>query len=93
VNSFPIVSRVDAPKQSIELTAGPMLGSLQQFIPDGTPVQFVLTDSAGRQTRIDAVSERGYAWAVARLAFLQIGSYTAEVTVGTGYGKTVFQVP
>jgi hypothetical protein len=93
VNDFPIVAHVDASKQSIELTAGPMLGPLQQFIPDGTPVQFVLTDSAGRQTRVDAVSVRGYALAVARLAFLQLGKYTAEVTVGTGSGKLVVQVP
>jgi hypothetical protein len=93
VNTFLVNAHVNVADQTIELVAGPMLGSLQQFIPDGTPVQFLLTDAEGRQTLIDAVADSGYARAVAWPALLQPGTYTVEVTVGTGHGKTAFQVP
>jgi hypothetical protein len=93
VDSFAVAARVDATKQSIELVAGPMLGPQQQFIPDGTSVQFVLTDATGQQTHLDGVADSGYARVVARLAFLPLGAYTAEVAVGAGHGTTTFHVP
>jgi nucleotide-binding universal stress UspA family protein len=93
VNVFPVEVQVDAENQALELIAGPMLGPQQQFIPDGTPVQFLLTDAAGQQTRVDAISDGGYARAAARLAFLQLGTYTVEVKIGAGHGKTTFHVP
>ena len=93
INSFPVEARIDAAGQAIDLQAGPMLGALQQFIPDGTMVEFWLTDATGQRMRIEAASKSGYAQAVVRLAALPLGTYTAEASAGSGHGKVTFQVP
>jgi hypothetical protein len=93
VDTFAVEAHANPADQAIELVAGPILGPQQQFIPDGTRVEFLLTDAVGRQTRSAAVAEGGYARAVVQLAFLQLGSYTADVTVGAGHGSVTFQVP
>ena len=93
VNTFPVEARIDAVGQAITLKAGPLLGALQQFIPDGTAVEFWLTDATGQRMRITAVADGGYAQATVRLAFLPLGTYTAEVNAGTGHGRLRFQVP
>jgi hypothetical protein len=93
LDTFPVEARIDAAGQAIDLKAGPMLGALQQFIPDGTVVEFWLTDATGQRMRIEAVSKNGYAEAVTRLATLPLGTYTAEANVGSGHGRVKFQVP
>ena len=93
VSSFPVEARIDAAGQAIKLRAGPMLGALQQFIPDGTAVEFWLTDASGQRMRLETVSDGGYAQAIMRLAFLPLGTYTAEANVGSGHGQVTFQVP
>jgi hypothetical protein len=93
INSFPVKAKVDATGQAIELTAGPMLGALQQFIPDGSEVEFLLIDAAGQHTRIEAISEGGYAHVVVRMAELPLGKYSAQATAGSGHGQLEFQLP
>jgi hypothetical protein len=93
INTFPVKANVDAAGQAIELIAGPMLGALQQFIPDGTAVEFLLIDASGQHTSVESVSEGGYARVVVRMAELPLGRYTAQATVGSGHGQLEFQLP
>jgi hypothetical protein len=93
ISSFPLAARIDAAEQAIDLKAGPLLGALRQFIPDGTAVEFWLTDATGQRVRIEAVSKDGYAQSVVRLAALPLGTYTVEAHAGSGHGLVTFQVP
>lgn len=93
INTFPVVAKVDSTGRAIELTAGPLLGALRQFIPDGSAVEFLLIDASGQHTRVEAISEGGYAHAVVRMAELPLGSYTAEASAGSGHGQLMFHLP
>lgn len=93
VGTFPLTARTEAANGAVVLEAGPILGPLQQFVPDGTPVLFAVTDSAQQQQWLQAVAEAGRATIELRLAQLQPGSYTAEALAGSGRGTTTFSVP
>ena len=93
VGSFPVGVQVNTREGVLTLTAGPLLGPLGQFVPDGTPVQFRLSAPDGGERLLEAKAERGCAVAELRLAGLPSGAYQAEVLVGSGRGTTAFQVP
>lgn len=90
VRPFPV--RVAVSGDDLWLTAGPLLGPIGQFIPDGTEVRFTLTDPDGVPLELAAVAEFGYARLSLPLADLMDGEYWAAATVGTGAGANGFRV-
>lgn len=92
VGGFTLTATVDAANRAIILATGPLLGAQRQFIPDGTPVRFQVTDSKGNRQWVDTIAAEGRARAEIRLAALPPGPYIAEATVGDGHGTTTFTV-
>jgi hypothetical protein len=93
VGSFPMAAQVNARDGFVVITAGPLLGALGQFVPDGTPVQFRLTGPGGAVRAIPGQAEKGRARTELRLAELTPGAYAVEMTVGAGRGTTAFLAP
>lgn len=93
VGTFPLTARTDATSGAVTLEAGPILGPLQQYIPDGTPVLFTVMDDAGQQQWLQAIAESGRASVELRLVDVQPGSYTVEALAGSGRGSTSFNRP
>jgi hypothetical protein len=89
VGSFPLRVKVSG-VEAIILDAGPILGPLGQHIPDGTLVRFSLTDEAGQQHWLTALSQQGRAVVEVRLASLALGRYRIEALVGTGRATAGF---
>lgn len=92
VNRFTVTPHLDEPNGALYLDAGPLLGQLNQYIPDGTPVLYHLTHESGQEEWLSAPAEAGHARAELRLRFLQPGTYTVEVLAGVGRGETTFVV-
>lgn len=76
----------------LQVIAGPLLGELGQFIPDGAEVTFTITNPAGQTTTIIALTEYGYAQILLRRSELLAGDYQLLVTAGTGQGATTVPV-
>ena len=93
VNTFPVAARFRPKDQDFELTAGPLVAALNQFVPDGTPVNFVLRGEHGDDHVAGAVADEGYARALVANSILRSGHYSVSVTLGVGYGSTRLQVP
>ena len=93
VGEIPVQVIPNAADHSLRLKAGPIIGMLKQYVPDGTPVQFSLTDPTGFKQWLTATTEQGYATAEVRMPELPIGSYHVEVLAGSGYGKKDFELP
>lgn len=72
---FQVVTRQT--EDEIIIEAGPILGDLQQYVPDGTPVLFELLGQS-----VQAEVKLGYATAVLRRRPLPAGTYNVQVTVG-----------
>ncbi|HEX5690957.1 MAG TPA: hypothetical protein VFX76_13180, partial [Roseiflexaceae bacterium] len=92
VGAFEVVAQVNARDGFVTLQAGPLLGALGQFVPDGTPVRFRLTNPDGTASTVHGEAEKGRAAIELRLADLASGSYHVEVTVGAGSGAATFVV-
>lgn len=90
VNTFDVQAVFDGGE--IALIAGPLVGALSQFIPDGTPVAFRITGGQTAPQELFAVADRGYATASLRIAGMEPGIYDAVATVGTGQGQASFRV-
>ncbi len=90
VSNFPV--KVDRLPDSLTITAGPLVGPLGQFVPDGTPVRFSLT-GPGEPQRHTAPAEFGLATLTLRRAALSPGSYIVTVRAGTGRGHASFKGP
>ena len=93
VGTFPVEARVDPVNRDVILRAGPMVGPLEQYVPDGTPVLFRLTGARGLRRWIQASSDAGYATVTIRLATLPSGDYRVTVLAGSGQGTTAFVIP
>ncbi|MCX6050602.1 MAG: hypothetical protein NT075_36390, partial [Chloroflexi bacterium] len=91
VNPIAMVAQIDA--QEIVIEAGPLIGQLEQFIPDGTEVTFTLKAPDGQEVTRHTPADYGYATLRLRRTGLVAGSYTVTATVGTGTGQTTFQLP
>lgn len=89
---FPATAQVNARDGMITIAAGPMLGELGQFIPDGTLVLFHVTGPGGLKQTVEGMSEDGRASIELRLADMPPGAYTAEVVVGSGIGRATFEI-
>ncbi len=92
VGAFPVQISVDRAVQSFSMRAGPLLGLLHQFVPDGLSVSGELTNALGQRLRINAVSDGGYARGFVRLRTLEPGDYNLDVELGSGHGTTTFHV-
>ncbi len=79
--------------EAIILTAGPLVGPLGQLIPDGTPVQFEIAGPRSAVISLTSRADYGYAQATLRRAVLVTGTYTVQVTAGTGQGRLTFEGP
>jgi hypothetical protein len=93
VGTFPLTANLDPTNGAVMLEAGPILGPLQQYVPDGTPVLFAVTNPAGQQQWLQAIAESGRAGVELRLVDLKPGTYTAEALAGSGRGSTTFDLP
>jgi hypothetical protein len=93
VGAFPLAARIDTTSGAVILEAGPILGSLHQYVPDGTPVLFRVTHGAGQQQWLQAIAETGRASVELRLVDLQPGTYAVEALAGSGRGSTTFNRP
>ena len=93
VGTIVVKAQVNARDGFVALSAGPLLAALDQFVPDGTPVEFVLTGPGGAQQQLTALSETGRANIELRLSELPSGSYTVQVSAGAGQGQTEFVSP
>lgn len=78
--------------EGIQVIAGPLLGELGQFIPDGTEVTFTITDPHGQSEAVIAPSDYGYAQILLRRLTLVDGDYHVTVTAGVGQGAITFPV-
>lgn len=91
VKPITVITQINA--QEIVLVAGPLVGQLDQFIPDGTEVTFSLKTPDGKQVMSSALADYGYATLHWHRMGMIAGAYTVTVTVGTGTGQTSFQLP
>lgn len=90
---FRLSASTDAALGAIILTAGPIAGTLGQLMPDGTQVNFSLTDPAGNRQWLVAETQNGYAEIDVRLLTLRAGIYTIEASIGSQRETLAFSVP
>jgi hypothetical protein len=89
-STFPLVLQKDVVNDAYILQAGPMLGSLGQYIPDGTPVRFVITDAHGQVQELDGAAIAGYASVELLSAQFPKGTYRARALAGSGQATLTF---
>ncbi len=93
VATFPLAFHKTTTAGIYTIDAGPLLGALGQYIPDGTPVTFTLTNTMGKNAQMIAVSESGHATIELRTATFSVGMYTVMVTAGSGHASLAFRLP
>lgn len=93
VGTFPVAVQVNARDGLVAIDAGPLLGPIGQFVPDGTPVRFRITGPDGAAREVEALAEQGRAGVELRLAELSTGRYTVEASAGSGRGAAAFEAP
>ena len=93
VGHVPLTAHVDVAVGTLLLRAGPLLGPLGQYVPDGTAVLFGLHDGTG-QTQISATepSADGYASLSIQLIALPPGAYSARASGGSAQGSATFSI-
>jgi hypothetical protein len=81
-------TRVNVGAGTVRIELGPVLGTLNQHVPDGTLVQFSIVNGRLYQT-VSGLTEGGYAQTTLRLEGLAPGAYTVIASVGgrTGTGR------
>ncbi len=82
-NRFAIAAQKDVKGNAYLLRAGPILGSLGQYIPDGTPIRFIVVNANGQQQELDSISDAGYANVELLSAQFPVGKYTVHIFVGS----------
>ncbi|MEZ4865132.1 MAG: hypothetical protein R3C14_27700 [Caldilineaceae bacterium] len=88
----PIITQVISATEEIQLRAGPLLGLLSQYVPDGSIVTFELVHSSGAMYRVDALADGGFATGRLRRAALLPGAYQVTVQAGANRGQTAFML-
>lgn len=89
-NTFTISVQHSSIDNTFLLRAGPLLGSLGQFIPDGTPVRFIITNARGQSQELDSISDAGYAQVELFPGQFPAGVYTTHVIAGSGQALLKF---
>lgn len=94
VESFPVTVTVNA--ESLAIRAGPLLGQLGQYIPDGSSVTFHLMaiDNQHKDAllTVTAQSDMGFATGYIRRYGLAPGRYKVMATVGVGRGEATVEL-
>ena len=93
VGTFPVNATIDASNRAIILQAGPILGPLGQYIPDGSTVLFRLKDQTGQYQWLSGISKDGHARVELRLAALIAGDYPIDAWAGSGHGSSQLTIP
>lgn len=76
----------------MQVIAGPLVGDLGQFVPDGADVTFTITAPNGQTETVIVPADYGYAQILLRRSALIDGEYQVAVTAGTGQGVITFLV-
>lgn len=87
IGRFPLDFELDNSAGAVYITAGPIIGSLEQYVPDGTPVTFEITDENGDTQSATAYTDQGYATAELRRIQFDTGRYEINATAGAGTGR------
>lgn len=88
----PIAVQVKQNEDSVHILAGPILGALEQYVPDSTEVTFILKDEMGNVLQFVGVSDQGYSELTLKEWTLEANRYTVNVSAGDGSGKASFQL-
>lgn len=90
----PIAIRAIPTDDLLTLIAGPLLGPLDQYIPDGSEVIFTIQseESGHAPIEVTAPASAGFATAVIRANTLTAGRYRVLVQAGIGEGEIVVEV-
>ena len=89
----PILVVTQKAATGMTVIAGPLVGQLGQFVPDGTAATFTITAPDGSMETVVAPADYGYARILLRQLTLLAGTYQVAVTAGTGQGVVTFVVP
>lgn len=93
IGTFPVHVELDHPNGDVVFVAGPVLGQLSQFVPDGTTMKLTLTlDDEIVATKLGIV-DLGYTTLRLRLFDLAAGNYHVLIEVGEGKGEENFVIP
>lgn len=93
VGTFPVKVQVLAADRALQVTAGPVLGPLAQYVPDGTTVLFHITDASAISQWVSTTTSNGFATVEVRLAALTAGQYAIDAMAGSGKGSATFRYP
>lgn len=95
IGMAPIVIQFLPTDELLTFTAGPLLGPLGQYIPDGSGVAFTFQaeDHDFPLHEVIAHAEAGFASAVIRTSIFNSGRYTVFASVGIGTGQMTFDLP
>lgn len=93
VGRFSVRVTPDPLNDALLVKAGPITGALDQYVPDGTPAYFSLVDEGGKEQRLTAVVDTGYATLSLRRILLPSGQYNISVSAGNGTGEVMLTIP
>lgn len=93
IGAIPAEIAIEQEAGALLLTVGPIVGSLNQFVADGTLVEFEITGPDGRIQTETAVTDAGFASLSLRLAQLAAGRHQVSINAGAGTGTAVFTIP
>lgn len=90
-----IAIRIQSAEDRYILVAGPILGTLDQYIPDGSEVTFVIRHEAHNAViyQTTAQAQAGFATADVRATLLPPATYTITVSAGVGRGELRVALP
>lgn len=86
IGRFPLDFELNNQDGAVYLTAGPIIGNLEQYVPDGTPVTFEITDEQNNTQTAIAYTDQGYATAELRRIQFTDGRYEIHASAGSGSG-------
>lgn len=92
LGEFAMALSFDTVDNAFLITAGPITGSLDQFVADGTEVQFTIRGANGVAWTAAALVDAGYATVPIRRSLLTRQTYRVEASVGAGYGELEFSI-
>ena len=76
----------------LTVVAGPILGKLQQYLPDGTEAQFIIANAAFEGDAQTSTIDNGFVSADFRIENLPAGDYTLTVIIGDNNAQATFRV-
>ncbi len=89
----PIPVAVTITTEEVQLLIGPLVGDLNQFIPDGSEVTAQISAPDGTVREVTAIADFGYTTLILRRITLASGHYRVSVQAGTGTGEATFDLP